>query len=256
MPRYLVRLQYLGTRYAGWQVQSNGRAIQQVVNEALSRAVRFPVKVEGSGRTDSGVHADAQWIHADIPAEIPVAGLVAALNAELPDDIRAVESHVVADDFHARFHARGKTYVYRIWNAPVADVFRHETHAWVSAPLDVEAMRSAAKDLVGHHDFRSFSVANPTVTTTWRTIHAIELEQHAQVLTLTVSGDGFLRFMVRRIAGLLIEIGKGRLEPSYAVRCIEPHHAPARWTAPPNGLTLVHVNYDGGTGSPDSPVLT
>lgn len=252
MPRYLVRLQYLGTRYAGWQVQSNGLGVQQVVNEAVSRIAGLPIRVEGSGRTDSGVHADAQWIHFDSEHAIPPAGLVSALNGELPDDVRAIEARLVPDDFHVRFNARGKTYVYRIWNGPFDDVFHSATHAWVAAPLDLAAMSEAAAALVGHHDFRAFSVIAPTVSSTWRTVDSIDLAQDGPTLTITVTGRGFLRFMVRRIAGLLIEIGKGRLPASYAARTLEPEHAVARWTAPPNGLTLAHVNYEEGTGSTDS----
>ena len=252
MPRYLARLQYLGTRYAGWQYQINGTGIQQVVTEAIRRFSGEDARVEASGRTDSGVHADAQWVHFDLSREIPEAGVVSAVNAELPPDVRVMEVRLVDPAFHARYNARGKTYVYRIWNAPVADVFQQETHAWVAAPLDLPRMRQAAALLEGHHDFRAFSVAEPEVSSTRRTVHEIAIEGDGPSVRITVRGNGFLRYMVRRIAGLLIEIGKGRLEPDYASRCLDPEYAPARWTAPPNGLTLTHVNYAEGTGSPDS----
>lgn len=252
MPRYLVRLQYLGTRYAGWQMQTNGTGVQQVVGEAMTRIAGHPVQVEGSGRTDAGVHADAQYFHTDLELTIPPRGLIAALNSRLPGDIRAISASEVPPAFHARFSARSKTYVYRIWNSEVPDVFRAATHAFVPSPLSLERMQQAGGALEAHHDFRSFTVADPEVSSTWRTISSLRLRSEGAVIELTVAADGFLRYMVRRIAGLLIEIGRGRLEPDYAGKCVEPEYAPARWTAPAAGLTLAHVSYEDETGSPIS----
>jgi tRNA pseudouridine38-40 synthase len=233
--RILFTLQYLGTRYAGWQTQTNAVGVQQVVEAALSKLFGAPVRIEGAGRTDAGVHARAQRAHADVPFEIPARGLILGLNDLLPHDVRVVEAECVADDFHCRFAAKAKTYRYQIWNAPVADVFAYETHAHVAQALDVARMQSAARELIGEHDFRAFTVAAPEVTTTVRTIAAIDVVREGDAVVVTVTADGFLRNMVRRIVGTLIEVGRGSLD---AVSFAE-----ARWTAPAKGLVLWDVRY-------------
>src|SRR5205823_2130276 len=147
--RILFTLQYLGTRYAGWQTQTNAVGVQQVVEAALTKLFGAPVRIEGAGRTDAGVHARAQRAHADVPFEIPTRGLILGANDLLPHDIRVVEAERVADDFHCRFAAKSKTYRYQIWNAPIADVFAFVTHAHVAQALDVARMQSAARALIG-----------------------------------------------------------------------------------------------------------
>jgi tRNA pseudouridine38-40 synthase len=233
--RILFTLQYLGTRYAGWQTQTNAVGVQQVVEAALAKLFGAPMRIEGAGRTDAGVHARAQRAHADVPFEIPTRGLILGLNDLLPHDVRVTAAERVADDFHCRFAAKAKTYRYQIWNAPVADVFAYETHAHVAQALDVARMQSAARELIGEHDFRAFTVAAPEVTTTVRTIAAIDVVREGDAVVVTVTADGFLRTMVRRVAGTLIEVGRGSLD---AVSFAE-----ARWTAPAKGLVLWEVRY-------------
>jgi tRNA pseudouridine38-40 synthase len=234
--RLLLTLQYLGTRYAGWQTQTNAVGVQQVVEEALAKMFGAEIRVHGAGRTDAGVHALAQRAHFDAPFAIPARGLVLGLNQILPADIRISAADDVADDFHARFSARGKTYEYRIWNAEVADVFAAETHAHVAQILDVSRMRDAARLLAGSHDFAPFTVADPEVASTVRTIESITLSTDGNAIGITVSADGFLRYMVRRIAGSLIEAGRGKLASDDLFR-------EARWTAPAKGLLLRDVRY-------------
>jgi tRNA pseudouridine38-40 synthase len=234
--RLLLTLQYLGTRYGGWQLQINATSVQGVVEEALARIYNQPLRLHGAGRTDAGVHAAAQRAHVDVPFEIPVRGLLRGLNQHLPPDIRVTAAEPVAEDFHARFSAKSKTYEYRIWNAEVADVFAAETHAHVGQPLDAAAMHEAAQALVGTHDYRVFTVADPEVQTTVRTIESIAVERDGTTIRITVTADGFLRYMVRRIAGSLIEIGRGKLD---AARLFEE----ARWTAPAKGLVLRDIRY-------------
>jgi tRNA pseudouridine38-40 synthase len=234
--RFLLTLQYLGTRYGGWQWQANTPSVQQVVEEALGQMFQQSLRLHGAGRTDAGVHAEAQRAHVDVPFEIPPRGLVLGLNQILPHDVRITAAEPVADDFHARFSAKGKTYAYRIWNAEVADVFAAETHAHVAQLLDVAAMHDAAQTLIGTHDFKAFTVVDPEVSSTIRTIESIAVVREGHHITLTVTANGFLRSMVRRIAGSLIEIGRGKL-PSGAL------FAEARWTAPAKGLVLVEVRY-------------
>jgi tRNA pseudouridine38-40 synthase len=234
--RVLLVLQYLGTRYAGWQFQANALSVQQVVEEALATMFGEPVRVHSAGRTDAGVHAAAQCAHADIPFEIPPRGLVRGLNQILPPDVRLLQTEAVGDDFHARFDAKSKTYEYRIWNAPVADVFAAETHAHVAQALDVAKMRGAAHLLVGRHDFKPFTVADPDVSSTVRGVTSIDVTCDGPAIGIRMTADGFLRFMVRRIAGSLIEIGRGKL-------AAEALFDEARWTAPAKGLVLKEIRY-------------
>ena len=234
--RVLFTLQYLGTRFGGWQLQANTPSVQQVVEEALGRMFQQNIRLHAAGRTDAGVHAAAQRAHADVPFEIAPRGLILGINQLLPHDVRITSVETVADDFHARFDAKGKTYAYHIWNAEVADVFAAKTHAHVAQTLDAAAMHDAAQALIGTHDFKAFTVADPEVRSTVRTIESISVVRDGERITLTVSADGFLRSMVRRIAGSLIEIGRGKMD---AARLFEE----ARWTAPAKGLVLVEVRY-------------
>lgn len=249
MVRALLTIQYLGTRYAGWQSQANAVGIQQIIEAALTRLCSEPVSIEAAGRTDSGVHAAGQRAHADIPLRISEHGLRLGVNDLLPHDIRIVDARFVRDDFHARFAAKKKTYAYRIWSGDVADVFAWPTHAWVRGELDASAMRDAAAALVGKHDFRAFTVASPEVSSTVRTIESVSVEQDDERITITTTADGFLRFMVRRIAGSLIEVGRGKLPAGAILDSLEPTFALARWTAPSRGLTMLRVEYDEDFGS-------
>ncbi len=234
--RLLLTLQYLGTAYGGWQLQTNAPSVQQVLEEALGKIFNTELRVHGAGRTDAGVHAAAQRAHVDVPFAIPPRGVVLGLNQILPPDVRITHVEEVADDFHARFSAKSKTYEYRIWNAEVADVFAAATHAHVAARLDGPLMHAAAQGLAGTHDFKAFTVADPEVQSTVRTISGIALARDGDRVIMTVSADGFLRYMVRRIAGSLIEIGRGRLDP-------DALFAEARWTAPAKGLVLREIRY-------------
>jgi tRNA pseudouridine38-40 synthase len=234
--RLLLTLQYLGTRYGGWQLQTNAPSVQQVLEEALAKIFNAELRVHGAGRTDAGVHAAAQRAHVDVPFAIPPRGVVLGLNQILPPDVRVTRVEEVADDFHARFSAKSKIYEYRIWNAEVADVFAAATHAHVAARLDGPLMHQAAQALAGTHDYKAFTVADPEVQSTVRTISGIALVRNGERVIMTVSADGFLRYMVRRIAGSLIEIGRGRLDP-------DALFAEARWTAPAKGLVLREIRY-------------
>lgn len=234
--RLLLTIQYLGTRYGGWQLQANATSVQQVLEDALAKLFKTELRIHGAGRTDAGVHAAAQRAHVDIPFTIPPRGVVLGLNQILPADVRVLRVEEVADDFHARFSARTKTYEYRIWNAEVADVFAAETHAHVASRMDELRMHDAAQALAGTHDFKVFTVADPEVSSTVRTIAAIDVVRDEERVAITVSADGFLRYMVRRIAGSLIEVGRGRLDP-------RAMFDEARWTAPAKGLVLREIRY-------------
>lgn len=254
MPRVLFTIEYLGTRFSGWQRQANAPSIQQHVEEALETLYKQAIPIEGAGRTDAGVHALAQRAHADVPFHIPERGLVLGLNTLLPDDIRIKAVHEVADDFHCRFHAKTKTYLYQIWNGSTVSVFHKETHAFVPRALNVPAMNEAARAIAGRHDFRAFTVPEPEVTSTWRTVSSIEVTDRRPRLQIRVSANGFLRYMVRRIAGLLIQIGSGAMPISAVRDALEPTFAESRWTAPSNGLVLETVSYPAaGEPLPEKP---
>jgi tRNA pseudouridine38-40 synthase len=182
------------------------------------------------------VHARAQRAHADVPFAIEPRGLRMGMNDLLPHDIRVTAVESVADDFHCRFAAKSKTYCYRICNGAVADVFTFATHAHVAQPLDAARMHGAAQALAGEHDFAPFTVLAPEVSSTVRTIESIGVTREGEQVSLTVAADGFLRYMVRRIAGSLIEIGRGKLDPAAI-------WSEARWTAPAKGLTLWEIRY-------------
>lgn len=241
--RVLLRLQYLGTRYAGWQSQENAESIQTVVEGALSTLCRQPVRISGAGRTDAGVHAEDQRAHLDLQLPIPLRGLVLGVNDLLPPDVRLVDAVEVDPEFHARFAARWKTYRYQIWNHEIADPFRAPTHTQVRGALDEGRMEDAARRLVGSHDFRTFTVAEPEVDSTSRTVTSASVEREGAAIRIRVRADGFLRYMARRIAGHLIEIGRGKLPAESIAAALEPRFEPARWTAPAEGLVLERIEY-------------
>jgi tRNA pseudouridine38-40 synthase len=234
--RVLLTLQYLGTRYAGWQSQTNATAIQDVVEAALAKMFGSSIRIEGAGRTDAGVHARGQRAHVDVPFTIEPRGFCHGINNLLPHDIRVAKIDSVPNDFHCRFAAKSKSYVYRIWNDEIADVFADQTHAHVPQPLDAVLMHDTAQALAGHHDFAAFTVISPEVSSTERTITSIDVTRDGNAIAISVTADGFLRYMVRRIAGSLIEIGRGKV-------ATDAIWTEARWTAPAKGLTLWEVNY-------------
>lgn len=217
-----------------------------MIEEVLAKMYGTEIRLEGAGRTDSGVHAIAQRAHYDATFAIPLRGLVRGMNDLLPHDIRISAVEEIADDFHCRFRAKAKTYIYRIWNAEVMNVFEWETSAHVAQPLDAALMHDAAQALVGTHDFKAFTVLAPEVSSTTRTIHECAVrrgESADSLVEIRVRADGFLRFMVRRIAGSLIEIGRGKIGSESIRLALEPSFEEARWTAPAKGLVLEQIQY-------------
>lgn len=243
--RFLLTIQYLGTRYAGWQSQENAVGVQQVIEAIVEKMFGSKIALVSAGRTDSGVHARGQRAHLDIAKPIRPRGLILGLNDQLPRDIRILDAVMVDESFHARFDAKSKTYAYRILSSAIDDVFLMETHANVRQPLDIERMREAASALVGEHDFRAFTVRTPEVSSTVRTVRRVDISTIDQrIHIISITADGFLRYMVRRIAGSLIEIGRGKLDPAAISRSLHPSFEQARWTAPAHGLTLENVEYE------------
>jgi tRNA pseudouridine38-40 synthase len=246
MPRIRLTVAYVGTRYQGWQVQARGTTIQGVLEEKLSRICEEPVRVHGSGRTDSGVHALGQVAHFDVPeakARIP---WQKALNAMLPDDIAVLDARQAEPGFHARFSVRSKRYAYTLWTEPHFTLPQRAPFVWPVRELDFEAMDRAAALLYGTHDFAAFQNAGTEIKGTVRTLEPIVRSpgQHPCEWTFRFQADGFLKQMVRNLMGLLVEVGRGGLPPESALAVLEGldrRKAPA--TAPPQGLTLEEVMY-------------
>ncbi len=242
-----ITLEYDGTNYVGWQRQTSGASVQGLLEEALARIEGSRVVVHGAGRTDAGVHALAQVATFTLAASITPRALTRALNAVLPADVRVLSAQEVDASFHARFSAVGKVYEYRIVNAPIVSpfLFRYVWH--VGQPLDTAAMREGATLLVGAHDFAAFQGSRATVTSTTRVVWSIDWEGgggHEQPLVMRIHGDGFLRHMVRNIAGTLVDVGAGRLAPSGVAAILASRdRVQAGPTAPPSGLFLVRVDY-------------
>lgn len=249
-----ITLAYDGTRFVGWQRQAHGESIQGLLEDALGRIEGDAVTVHGAGRTDAGVHALGQVASVRITVGHDTATLLRAMNAQLPGEIRVRSVEDAPTDFHARFGARTKTYRYLIRNTPLGDPF-DRAYTWhVPEALDVGAMREAAALLVGTHDFAAFQSAGTDVATTVRTMTRSEVTIDAPamnrasqtgLIAYEVTGDGFLRHMVRAVVGTLVEVGRGwRNAADMAALLAGGRRAEAGVTAPPQGLFLVGVEYD------------
>jgi tRNA pseudouridine38-40 synthase len=241
-----LTLQYDGTDFVGWQRQANGVSIQELVERALEPIEGGPVSVIGAGRTDAGVHAIGQVASVQLESAIDAASLERALNATLPGAVRVTAVDEAPPDFNARFAAAGKVYEYRIWNGPVVPPFERRYVWQVPQKLDLDRMRQAAEALVGRHDFAAFRAAGSDVMTSERTIRCVNVDAQGdnEKVTLMVAGDGFLRHMVRVIAGTLVDVGRGRRPvESVAAALASRDRAQAGATAPALGLFLVKVEY-------------
>lgn len=242
--RIKLTIEYDGTAYAGWQRQENALAVQQVIEEALTKLTRARVVIAGASRTDAGVHALGQTAHFDTESRIPPDKYAFALNTMLPADIRIRKSEAVSEAFHARFSNKGKRYRYLIYQSPHAGALNRNTHAHVIYPLDDEKMRRELTALIGTHDFAAFAASGSVVKDTVRTIYSASLARRGDELELLVEGSGFLYNMVRIIAGTLISVGAGRLEEGAFARAIQSgNRLDLGVTAPAHGLTLMEVYY-------------
>ena len=242
--RIKLTIEYDGTAYAGLQRQENALAVQQVIEEALTKLTRARVVIAGASRTDAGVHALGQMAHFDTESRIPPDKYAFALNIMLPADIRIRKSEAVSEAFHARFSNKGKRYRYLIYQSPHAGALNRNTHAHVIYPLDDEKMRRELTALIGTHDFAAFAASGSVVKDTVRTIYSASLARRGDELELLVEGSGFLYNMVRIIAGTLISVGAGRLEEGAFARAIQSgNRLDLGVTAPAHGLTLMEVYY-------------
>lgn len=236
---------YDGTNYCGWQVQPNGETIEGVLNRELSSLLGEDIKVTGASRTDSGVHSLGNVAVFDTDTKIPPEKISYALNIRLPEDIVVQDSCEVAPDFHPRHCNSRKTYEYRILNRRFAMPTRRLDTYFYHRPLDVERMQQAARYLKGTHDFKSFCSVNTVVEDTVRTIYTLQVIKDADdIITIRVQGSGFLYNMVRILAGTLIQVGIGAMEPEQMTEILEAKDRSASGpTAPALGLTMMGIEF-------------
>ena len=245
MPRFLLRIEYAGTRYRGWQIQNNARTVQGEIAQAAREVLGTPnFELYGSGRTDAGVHALEQIAHLDTAVKMPPAMLADRLNALLPADINILSAEPVDRRFHARHSATSRSYVYQIARRRTA--FAKPYVWWVRDPLDLARMRDAATIFTGMHDFRAFSDDDPEEKSTKVLVESLTVEEEGDLLLVRIAGSHFIWKMVRRIVGILVEAGKGALTRRQIEQMLEGDSAlPAQLTAPASGLFLEKVSYAG-----------
>jgi len=239
---------YVGTRYAGWQVQPDRATIQGVLEGRLSRLLQEPVRIAGAGRTDAGVHARGQVASFRTDARIQLDGLRRGLNSRLPDDIRVVRTEEVDIDFHARADARGKEYRYRLAHGAFVSPFDAPFVTAIRGTIDPDRMRQAAAEFIGSHDFESFCPTSCALDNKRRTIEVSEVIDDGPFLEYHVRGNGFLRHMVRTIVGTLIDVGQGRRPPGAIPDILASRDRRAAGPcAPARGLVLERVFYEEAT---------
>lgn len=245
MARFRLSLEYVGTRYRGWQAQKNARTVQGELDEAVKKVSgRDDFETYGSGRTDAGVHALQQVAHLDLETRLAPEALRRALNDALPADINVLALEKVTREFHARHGAVGRSYLYQISRRRTA--FAKPFVWWIRDPLDAGRMREAAALFEGMHDFRSFAEDDPRKTSTRVLVERVEVAEEGELILVRLRASHFLWKMARRMVGVLAGVARGALGPEDVERFLrEASDAPARLTAPPSGLFLERVFYPG-----------
>lgn len=243
--RFKLTIEYAGTRYSGWQIQKNAKTVQGEIERATATATgERDIELYGSGRTDAGVHALAQVAHLDVHTTLPPETLRRRINDELPADINILLVEKVRHKFHARHDAVGRTYLYQVSRRRTA--FAKPYVWWVKEDLDLARMQDAAKRFVGFHDFKSFSDADPREGSTEVMLDALEIREDGDLIVFRVDGSHFIWKLVRRLVGVIVEVGRGGLTPDEAAGLLSSDSGvPARLTAPASGLFLASVRYKG-----------
>lgn len=246
MRNFRITIQYEGTRYQGWQRQeSTENTIQGKFEAILSKMTGNKVQIDGSGRTDAGVHAYGQVANFKIDTKMDAGEIMDYINRYLPDDIGVISIQEMPQRFHSRLNAVGKTYRYRIWNSALPCVFERRYVYELPDRLDIDAMKEAAAFLVGRHDFKAFTSNKRSKKSTVRTIEAITIEKSGNEIVITYRGDGFLYHMARILTGTLIEVGLGQREASQMERLIASGTRDmAGMLVPAKGLALMEVRYE------------
>jgi tRNA pseudouridine38-40 synthase len=251
--RIALALEYDGSRFLGWQTQPGGGTVQDALQDALAGIAGAAIPVTCAGRTDRGVHAREQVVHFDTEAERPDSAWVRGVNALLPDSVAVLWAVRVAGDFHARYAAFARTYRYVLLNRPVRPALAARYAGWYHAPLDVAAMREAARHLVGEHDFSAFRSAECQAKSPVRTLHALEVQARGERVDFILRANAFLHHMVRNLVGTLIYVGNGRHAPTWAGEVLASRdRARAAPTFAADGLYLERVEYAPQWGLPDA----
>ncbi|MDR0880875.1 MAG: tRNA pseudouridine(38-40) synthase TruA [Clostridioides sp.] len=243
MKNIKLTVQYNGKNYPGWQSQPGTLGIEGEIERAYFTLFSEKIKIHGSGRTDSGVHALGQVCNFHTERDLDPVRLPKALNCKLPKDVSVVDAEEVAPDFHSRYHAKGKCYRYLMYNSLYRNPVMSGISYQVKFNLDFEKMRSEMEKLKGRHDFSTFMSAKSSVKTTTREIYDIRLEQRENIIVLEIEGSGFLYNMVRIIVGTLVDIGRGRITDSMEEIIASKDRGKAGHTAPAWGLYLKEVYY-------------
>lgn len=243
---YRLVVAYDGTRFHGWQENAEVRTVQGELRSAASVLSETLTVVEGSSRTDTGVHALGHLVRLQLDRDHDPEELQKSLQGITPDDIEIISCERTDGDWHPRFNAVAKRYLYRIWNGPRKPLFDDRTSWWIKADLDVEAMQQAGQTLVGRHDFASFRTrSKDEPEDTVRTIHELRVHSLGRHVLIQVVGDGFLYRMVRNITGTLVDVGRGQIAADQISRILSAaDRREAGITAPPEGLFLVEVSTD------------
>ena len=247
MPTVALIIEFDGTDFVGWQIQENGRSVQEQIQAVLTTLFKEKIKVTGSSRTDSGVHARGMVCSAKVPFIIPADKLPLACNALLPEDVAVQSARYVKDGFNARFDSKGKRYIYRLVHGSVRHPLLSRYTHFVTGKLDVDAMKKAAPLFEGEHDFAAFCAAGGSQNTTVRRLNHVEVRKDpvSGVIEIEVRGEAFLYNMVRIIAGTLLYVGQGKIAPDEIPGVIAScDRERAGKTLPPEGLTLEEVFYD------------
>lgn len=239
-----ITLMYNGTEFSGWQIQKNAVTVQEEVQKAFATILRQPVELVGASRTDAGVHAMNYVAHSFFDTDIQNERLMLGVNALLPEGIRVKSIEDCDEEFHSRYSAKSKTYIYRIDTSAYGDVFK-KPYVWrFRYPLDYEEMKKCPKHFLGKHDFSAFMSKGGQAKTFERTIYECELTKENEIITLTIRGDGFLYNMVRIIAGTILSAGRGYLKSDDIPEIIlSKERKNAGITAPPEGLMLYEIEY-------------
>lgn len=245
MPRFKLTIEYAGTRYSGWQKQKNARTVQGEIERAVADVTgERTFECQGSGRTDAGVHALAQVAHLDVHTRLAPEMLRRRLNDELPADVHVITIESVRHRFHARHAAAKRQYLYQVARRRTA--FAKPFVWWVKEPLDLARMNEAGRLFVGMHDFRSFTDDDPEEKSTQVLVDQVDVGEDDALVLVRIAGSHFLWKMVRRMVGVLVEIGRGELRPADVDRFLHDlSDVPSRLTAPASGLFLERVVYEG-----------
>lgn len=250
--RFAIGVEYVGTPYNGWQMQPHAPSIQATLNEALSQVADETVACVGAGRTDTGVHAAGQVAHFDTAAQRTPRSWLLGLNSNLPADINVQWATPVSGDFHARYSATGRVYRYRILNQQARSALEHNRAWWVRQPLNIAAMREAARYFIGKHDFSAFRAAACQSKSPVRTLTRLELSGEGAMLCFEIEANAFLHHMVRNMLGTLVRIGRGEAEPVWVRDLLVARDRKlSGMTAPAAGLTLTAVRYPSVFGLPN-----